>query len=211
MFLQRSNGYPNRVIHKALNDVTRKIEQEKALENNNNFVSQENVNIDVRTEVEQTPYFCLPYKGKEGEKVLKNYKDFVTKKVSTAIKPRFTFKGKKLGSLFKVKDKVNMEHQSNLIYGYNPYSGDTRKIEYVGETHVRLGARVHQHIVTDKKSHVYKYNQGRGVEANDDDFVILERGYQKTMDRKIAESLYVKQHEPALNAQQESFKLKLFN
>ena len=49
------------------------------------------------------------------------------------------------------------------------------------------------------------------IEVAHDDFKILERGYPRYIDRKIAESLYVKDYNPVLNEQQDSYRLKLFN
>ena len=54
-------------------------------------------------------------------------------------------------------------------------------------------------------------NKDRNVVGSNDDFVILETGYNKTVDRKLAESLFIKQYKPFLNEQVDSYKLKLFN
>ena len=71
--------------------------------------------------------------------------------------------------------------------------------------------RTNQHTGEDKASAVYKYTQAAKVEVDRDDFTILERGYPKYLDRLIAESLFVKDHNPVLNGQKTTYKLKLFN
>ena len=204
------NGYPSRVVHSTLHDVIRKIERENALQNAN-VVSQEIPTDNVTTDIERTPYFCIPYKGKQGEVLINKFKGFVSKMIPSVVKPRFTYQGKKLGSCFRIKDKVREEHQSNLVYGYSTADNESGNPDYVGETRVRFETRIHEHLVTDKQSSIFKYNKNLEVAGNSEDFIILETGYNKTFNRRIAESLYIKQFKPVLNEQVESFKLKLFN
>ena len=205
------NGYPSRVVNDTLQDVIKKIERENTLEQGSNDISPGNQPDDGTEEVEVTPFFCVPYKGRQGEILLRNFKGFVNKMFPTRVKPRFIYQGRKLGSFFPIKDKINREHQSNLVYGYSTANSESHKIDYIGETSVRLGARIHEHIVTDKKSSVFKHIQSNNIEGSGDDFCVLGKGFNKTLDRKIAESLYVKQYKPFLNEQSDSYKLKLFN
>ena len=67
-----------------------------------------------------TPYICLPYKGKEGEGVISKFRTALSNKLPPHVKPRFIYKGTKLGSFFSVKDKIDTMHQTNLVYGYTP-------------------------------------------------------------------------------------------
>ena len=85
------------------------------------------------------------------------------------------------------------------------------KIDYVGETNVRFGVRIHEHGVTDKISAIYRDSNISNYEVSDNDFLILEGNYKNTTSRKIAESLYINEIKPVLNAQVKSYKLKLFN
>ena len=116
-----------------------------------------------------------------------------------------------MGSFFRVKDRVDQDHLSKVVYGYSLTGNGTQSPDYVGETRIRFGARVHKHIYTDKESSINKYHKQENTLGIKDNFVILETGYSKTTDRKIAEALYVKEHKPFLNEQIESYKLKLFN
>ena len=162
-------------------------------------------------ELEIEPYFCIPYKGKQGEILMNKFKGFVNKVLPMNVKPRFTYKGKKLGSFFRVKDKVKECNQHNLIYGYSIENSEPFKPDYIGETRVRYESRVHEHINTDKESSIFKYYRSNNTQGNKENFVIFETGYNKNFDRKIAESLYIKQYNPFLNGQPDSLKLKLFN
>ena len=108
------------------------------------------------------------------------------------VQPRFVYKGKKLSDFFRIKDKVPREHESDLIYVFK--SEDTPK--YVGETKVRIGTRSHEHCSTDKASAVYKYAEANNLHITGEDFSVLEKGYPKTVGRKLVEALYVKEMDP---------------
>ena len=113
---------------------------------------------DTTTQVEapSAPYICVPYKGPEGEGVLKKLKNYLGAVLPADIKPRFTYKGTKLGSFFSVKDRVDVKHQTNLVYGYTPEGEVGLKHGYVGETKVRLERRTEEHASWDKSSAIYK-------------------------------------------------------
>ena len=112
-----------------------------------------------------------------------------------------------MGSFFSVKDKVDIKHQTNLIYIYTPQT----RPEYVGETNVRWERRTTEHGRWDKNSSIFKHGQEQGIEIKFEDFKIVEKGYPKYLDRRIAEALYIKDFKPTLNGQKQSYKLQLFN
>ena len=149
------------------------------------------------------PFIILPYKGKDGERVLSSFRDALKDALPENIVPRFAYKGRKIGSLFRLKDKIPVEHQSDCIYEY--------KDLYVGETGVRYGERTHEHCETDKKSAVFKYCRRNRIKATKEDFLILDSGYPNKLSRKLAEALYIKELKPVLNQQVKSYKLCLFN
>ena len=120
------------------------------------------------------------------------------------VKPQFTYKGKKIGSYFRLKDKVPIEHQLDLVYGF--IQG-----KYVGKTKFRYGDRTDEHSHTDKKSAVYKFKEENNIQMSKDDFQILDTGYPNTLNRKLAEALFIKELKPELNEQVKSYKLILFN
>ena len=104
-----------------------------------------------------------------------------------------------------------MEHETNLVYAFKPTNGTEKKTEYVGETKVRYGTRTDEHINTDKESSVYKHKVSNNLVISDSDFEILDKGFPKSLDRKLAEALYVKELDPILNRQKKSYTLILFN
>ena len=76
---------------------------------------------------------------------------------------------------------------------------------------MRYGTRTHEHCFTDKKSSIFKFKEENRVEISPDNFGILDKGYSRTLDRKLAEALYFKELKPRLNEQVKSYKLLLFN
>ena len=104
------NGYPSRIVDRTLYEVKRNIENETRVIPP---VAQDVQQIP-ETANPVMPYICLPYKGLEGENALRSFKKVLTDILPSTIKPRFIYKGTKLGSFFSVKDKVKEIHQSNL-------------------------------------------------------------------------------------------------
>ena len=150
----------------------------------------------------------MQYKGKEGEIVVDKFKEALKSILPGNIKPRFTYKGNKVGSLFRIKDLVPVAHQTNLVYEFEK---DGIK-KYVGQTNVRYKTRVVQHCNTDKESSIYKYKVAQRITISAENFKIIEKGYSRLIDRRLAEALYVKEYrEPELNKQKRSAKLLLFD
>ena len=202
------NGYPSKIVHKTLEDVRRRwVESEQPSQP----VTPQNEQTSETEQAETTPYICLPYKGVEGEKIVKAFKRGLSAVLPNYIKPRFIFKGTKIGSYFSLKDKIDSKHQTDLIYGYIPEEEITLKEGYIGQTKVRFGRRTHEHAHTDKESAIYKNSVEKNIVVTHENFRILEKGFNKLVDRRIAESLYVKEYQPKLNEQKDSYKLKLFN
>ena len=206
------NGYPSRIVHNALKKVSSTIERERQLEqvsSENETPSSTSSNQGSKKE-EVFPYLCLPYKGKEGETIVNRLRTRICKSLPKEVKPRCTFKGKKIGSFFTLKDPIKREHKTNLVYGFSN-SDNPKQVQYVGETNVRFETRCHEHSSTDKQSSIYKYVTDNNYAINQDDFKVLESGYNKVYDRKIAEAIYIKETKPPLNLQTRSYELKLFN
>ena len=203
------NGFPSKVIHNTIRSVKLKIEQEISPpeEEIAGTVEVQNTEVAEGTDNEVKPFICLPYKGKEGEKIVSQFRDALAKALPSNVKPQFAYKGKKIGSYFRLKDQVPIEHQSDCVYAFKPENAT----KYVGETSVRFGDRTHEHCQTDKKSSVYKYKVQNQVQVSKHDFEILDKGYSKKLNRKLAEALYIKELKPELNEQVKSYKLILFN
>ena len=144
--------------------------------------------------------------------IVQNFKKYLKGALPETVKPRFTYKGTRLGSFFRIKDKIKWEHESNLVYHYGCQFSNvctcTNISEYIGETNVRIGTRSHEHL--NKRSAIYDHLQNNHHDADDSNFRILARGYDKYKDRKTAEALYIKDKSPHLNTQVKSHKLELF-
>ena len=214
------NGFPSKVVNKVVREVRSKMTNGSTSTVGSNSVPVSSVAPVVpvslvtdpsRKEEIHTPYICLPYKGLPGEGIVRKFRDILTKTLPTNVKPRIVYKGKKLGSCFRIKDKVPLEHESNLVYAFKPTYAEKQVTDYVGETNVRLGTRSYEHCHTDKLSAVYKHKVQNNLEVSEADFEILDKGFSKTVDRKLAEALYVRDLDPVLNRQKQSFKLLLFN
>ena len=204
------NGYPNKIVYKIFREVREKIHEELiSVANQNDIVGEQTINENSTNDTELKPYICLPYFGIQGENLLHKFKGQLKNILPNNVKPRIIYKGKKMGSFFSCKDKINREHMSNLIYGFKPEH--SAKIDYVGETNVRFGTRIYEHGVTDKKSAIYRNSNINNYEVTGDEFCILEGNYNDTTSRKIAEALYINEIKPFLNAQVKSYKLQLFN
>ena len=193
------NGYPSRVVSDAIHEVQQKYEQ-----NNSTLVVPDEV---VAEESETKPTIVVPYKGKEGEKIVRQFRRALDRALPANVKPQIVYTGKKVGSYFRIKDRVPIEHQSNLIYAFKKDNSTL----YNGETKVRYGDRTDEHRNKDKNSSVYKFLQENPMEVTEDNFEILETGFANKINRKIAEALYIKDFNPPLNERVRSFKLMLFN
>ena len=207
---KEQNGYPSRIIHDCIQEVQRKMEQNRPDEDGSGPRSRSEhgtPGAGDTVEVEVKPLICLPFKGKEGDKIIGQFRNALTKALPPGIKPCFAYKGKKIGSFFRIKDPVPVEHESDLIYAFRK----EEELKYIGETKVRNGARQHEHSRTDKKSAIFKYKEEKGLDIYPEDFEILEKGYPNTVKRKLAEALYIKELKPPLNEQVKSAKLCLFN
>ena len=81
---------------------------------------------------------------------------------------------------------------------------------YIGDTGRRFEKRIHEHLATDKKSHVYKHVAQTGHLIDQGNFEIISSGHDNYKKRRISEALYIHQRKPTLNKQSESVPLKLF-
>ena len=199
------NGYPKKVVE----DTIKLIEEELTI---NNDVEVENGMNSNTIQVVEHPYMVLPYTGKTGDNIMRSFKKCLSKYLPSEVVPRLNYKGKKLASFFRVKDKTSEEHCSSLIYRYNCQLGQKECnyiSNYIGETKVRHGTRTHEHTV-DQNSAIFKHGRVHGHSIDDSNFEILATGYDKTVDRKIAEALYIKDLKPNLNKQIIHQKLWLF-
>ena len=201
------NGYPQRVINNCLNKVRRKfLEPEPEPEPEPEQAPSTSEITTNEVPEKKQPYIILPYMGEKGDKILKS----LTRKIPDNVKPKVVYKGTKLATFFSAKDNIKKLHCSNLIYYYKGSGGD-EKDDYTGETKVRLGKRIKQHIREDKESAIFKNFQDKNIDPpTQEDFSILGKNYTNRLKRRIAESLFLKENKSTLNIQQDAYQLKLF-
>ena len=84
----------------------------------------------------------LPYKGKQGENVIRSQRNILVKILQQDVEPKFIHTGTKLSAKFQIKDKTKDEHKPNLVYYTKCSECDE---SYVGETGRRLQDRV-EHV-----------------------------------------------------------------
>ena len=84
--------------------------------------------------------------------------------------------------------------------------------DYLGETGYRDIERVADHGGKDK-SHLLKHALTRNHQYFDlGNMKIIDSSFHNNkLKWKISEALYIKQHQPSLNSQEQSVELKLFN
>ena len=206
------NKYPKNVVENTLRLVKEKIakENEVSMQTGGSnsciqVVAPSSASVD-----SVHPHIILPYKGSKGVALIKSFKKCLSENLSEMVIPRFIFKGKKLGSFFPIKDKIDSKHLSGIIYGFNVPVLDDDKYHYIGETKVRHETRMYQHTYSDKNSAVYQHSHEQNYIADTSNFTILAKGYPNWIDRRICEALFVKDHKPFLNRQKVSHKLELF-
>ena len=51
-------------------------------------------------------YIVLLYKGKDGERVLSSFRNVLKEALPENVVPQFAYKGKKIGSFFRLEDRV---------------------------------------------------------------------------------------------------------
>ena len=210
------NGYPSKVVNKVVYEVKRTMTSENPPSDIPPVPQQDDPRVSDLQEQESAepvynPFICLPYKGQEGEIIIKKFKNDLRAALPTNVKPRVVFKGTKLGSCFRIKDKVPTQHETNLIYRFKSPEEGGNPPQYIGQTKVRYGTRTYEHCNTDKKSAVYKYKRAKNLTISSENFEIIDKGFSRTVDRKLAEALYVKEQDPVLNRQKKTFPILLFN
>ena len=122
-----------------------------------------------------------------------------------------SYKSTNLSIKFPVKDKTDFQHKNNVVYHSKcPIEGCYAN--YIGEPNRRIVERIQYHNNRDKNSHLLKHVREKGhIQVWDNDFKILGNNCQSNIERKVSESLYIRQLKPTLNAHEKSVPLHLFN
>ena len=154
----------------------------------------------------------LPYKGKQGEKIIKSLDRTIKSFLNEDTTTRFVYNGHKLSSKFSLKDVNKIEHQHNVIYQLTCPTNDCNAT-YIGETGRRISERIKEHSgnsghTSHMSQHSDKYKH-QPVSMNDCTILTkINSGSIKF--RKITEALMIKKFKPNINKQEASILLKLF-
>ena len=146
-----TNGYPKAVIQNVISNV--KEEQSTRLVN---------ITGSHQDDVSKSYLLTLPYKGKRGEKTLRNITREVNKILSDKHKATLVYTGTKIDSNFHIKVYCVKCPEEICIETYNV------------ETRRRLVERFDEHRANDMTSHVFQHSvNSNHALVSLDDFTIL--------------------------------------
>ena len=136
----------------------------------------------------------------------------VNKLLPNNTKIEVAFKSTKLSSCFNVKDKIDFEHNHDLIY-HAKCPEPTCIDDYVGESARRITERTKEHNGRDHTSQVWNHSiQKSHKNVNNIDFKVIDNNFHNNKrKRKIAEALWIKDLRLTLNTQKKSIPPKRFN
>ena len=202
------NDYPSRLVEEIIKNERK--QQNKQEENTN--TNEEN---ETPVEEEKTSLTInLPYAGDKGQNIMSKVQKYVKNAASKGnkeIRVCATYKSRKLGTCFNIKDQIKFEHMHNVVY-HAKCPNKKCKSHYGGQTKCRIAKRGLQHKKSDKNSHLLKHSlKTKHKRVNLHDFKIIGKGYKSDFKRRISESIHIKKLKPDLNVQKEAYKLSLFN
>ena len=151
--------------------------------------------------------YKLPFVGNYSNIARKKIKDLLLNYCHD-IDIRIIFVPFKIGQYFSAKCKIPQALVSHVVYKFNCSCCNAC---YIGQTTKHNSVRAQEHLVTDKKSSVYKHLQNNPLcmaSCNEQCFTILDKAptqYQL----KIKEGMLIKKIDPILNKQVISYKAKL--
>ena len=140
----------------------------------------------------------LPYSVEKGCSIIKSLKKHLKETLPANIEADIIYTGTKLCSqLSSIKDPTPFEEQRDLIY-HSVCNNDNCTDYYIGESARRFIERVKDHNGRDKSSNLVKYS----IESGHDpvchgNFRILDKGYNNTFKRKVAEARLIKKYKPS--------------
>ena len=207
---EKVNGYPNRVIQSTITKVRNKNATESLAEQ----ATETDSTTEEETEVVR-PHISLPYGGDKGNTILKKFKHILERILPDTVKPGISVKGRKIGSFFTLKDKVDEKHLSGFIYEFECNRKPTCESEYIGETNRRKEIRENEHAHLDEGSAILQHcKKTKHARAKPKNFKVLARNYPHWQRRKLCESMFIRDRNPDLNKQgdkhRQSYKLHLF-
>ena len=155
-------------------------------------------------------YYKLPYLGEISPTTNRELIRLIKKCCTETIEARFVFDTSKIGRYFSAKDPIPKSLRSHVVYHFTCTGCSTC---YIGKTTRHYLTRADEHLRTDQKSAIYKHlhdNPECKRKCNTDCFSIIDNA-PTSFSLGVKEALYVKEQNPPLNVQKNSYKMKLPN
>ena len=190
LFKEYSN-YPHWFITQNFNDANKIFNQQQGVIVTNEMTAAEESNS-------KKQIMMLLYAGDKGCSIIKSLKKHPKKTLLANIEADIIYTGTKLSSqLNNIKDPTPFEEQHDLIY-HSVCNNDNCNDYYIGEIARRFIERVKDHNGRDKSSNLVKHSmESRHDPVCHGNFRILDKGYNNTFKRKVAEARLIKKYKPS--------------
>ena len=145
----------------------------------------------------------MPYVGNISKNAKNKLKDIVDKFCKTGTVIKIAFTSQKISSYFSLKDKKLKHLQSLVVYKFTcSVCNDT----YIGCTRRHFETRSHEHLNSDKESHIFKHidlKKCKGKTNSSSSFKILDRAIT-FYTLKMKEAMHIQWQQPAINGQKKT-------
>ena len=132
----------------------------------------------------------------------------LAKKYCNNLNIKLAFSSFKIKNLLAVKDRVNKSLRSCIAYKFTCAGCNS---VYIGETTRHLSTRVHEHLFTNKNSHIFKHLKTSTSCKNlcsENCFKVLDSA-SNYHNLKIKEALHIMWERPNLNKQLQHYNISL--
>ena len=148
-------------------------------------------------------YFKLPYLGNISKNPKTKLNNIVNKFCKTGTVIKLAFISSKISSYFSLKDKNLKKLISHVVYHF---TCSVCNSTYIGCTRRHFQTRTHEHLNTDKQSHIFKHvhsNKCNQAVHSIESFKILDRA-NTFYTLKIKEAMHIQWQKPVINAQKKN-------
>ena len=156
----------------------------------------------------KTHFYKLPYVGRFSKIAQTKLRKLLKRYCKADLDVKLVFSTFKLRNMFSVKDSVPQSLRSRVVYKFSCAGCNA---SYIGETTRHICARVREHLLSDKSSHVYRHLQSSRAchdSCTAECFTILDSAVSK-FQIKIKEAMHIKWENPTLNQQLKHLELSL--
>ena len=156
----------------------------------------------------KTHFYKLPYVGRFSKIAQTKLRKLLKRYCKADLDVKLVFSTFKLRNMFSVKDSVPQSLRSRVVYNFSCAGCNA---SYIGETTRHICARVREHLLSDKSSHVYRHLQSSRAchdSCTVECFTILDSAVSK-FQIKIKVAMHIKWENPTLNQQLKHLELSL--